>query len=137
MRIVPILFLFLGLFSFACEDNSDDKTSSGTPPAAGLWQIHYFDSNKKDETSNYKGYTFEFKSNGDFIATKANVITKGTWSTTCDNSKNKLCLSFPSNASSELGELSEDWILIKNESDFIHLEDLNSKGEKTTVHLLK
>ncbi|MCW5923689.1 MAG: hypothetical protein KIS77_15195 [Saprospiraceae bacterium] len=66
--LVAILPLSLSFF-FACT-NSDDNPSVGSDitPSTGQWKAGcFFD--KKDETSNYAGYTFDFGANGSLSAT--------------------------------------------------------------------
>jgi hypothetical protein len=134
MRSLQFLCLLLGAFVFACDDNSEEN--AGTPPASGLWQIHYFQDDS-ERSSSYKGYTFEFLNTGKLQALKSGRLETGSWSTTCDDSKSKLCIEFSKSAPNELLELVEDWKIIRQTEDFLHLEDVNSKGEKTIVHFVK
>ena len=85
------------LIIFMCYScSSDDTTTTDTDAQLileienhainGLWQISNYNDSGDDETSDYNGYTFNFKANGDLTATNgANVLT-GTWSVTSSNS---------------------------------------------------
>jgi hypothetical protein len=133
-------FLFLGiLFTAACSKSNDDNSTPGgtNPPAAGAWKITYF-FDKQVETSNYTGYTFEFKSDGTLIAQNGAQTWSGTWSTNCDDSANKFCIFFTGAVPSALTELQEDWLIIEKTASFMHFEHTSGgNGDTDVVHFTK
>lgn len=130
----PILSL---LFVAAC--GKDNATPGGNTPATGIWKITYF-FDKQDETSSFAGYTFEFKTDGTLVAQKNGQTWNGTWSTNCDDSADKFCIHFGVTGSvpNALGELQEDWRIIKMESAFMHFEHTSGgNGDTDIVHFTK
>ena len=134
-----LLAFSAALFTAACSKSNDDNSTPGgsNPPAAGAWKISYF-YDKQDETSNYTGYTFEFKSDGTLVATNGSQTWNGTWSTNCDDSANKFCIFFNASVPSTLGELEEDWLIIEKNSSFMHFEHTSGgNGDTDIVHFTK
>lgn len=113
-------FLLISLISiaiFTSCNRSDDNAFSTTTPVTGRFKISYY-WDKKDETSNFSGYTFEFVDGGQINATKAAVTTTGTWSETAT----KLTLNFTTPA---LSELNNDWLIQEKTPNLIRLKDDN------------
>ncbi|MBK9338606.1 MAG: hypothetical protein IPM98_19590 [Lewinellaceae bacterium] len=132
--------LLLGmLLSTACNKSNDDNTTPGgsNPPAAGIWKISYF-FDKQIETSNYAGYTFEFKTDGALIAQNGAQTWNGTWSTNCDDSANKFCIFFAGSVPSVLIELQEDWLILEKTSNLMHFEHTSGgNGDTDVVHFTR
>lgn len=130
-------FLLLGFLFFAACGKDNSTPGGSNAPAAGTWKITYF-FDKQDETSNYAGYTFEFNTDGSLTAQNGSQVWNGTWSTNCDDSANKFCIFFNSSVPSALGELEEDWRIIKMESAFMHFEHTSGgNGDTDIVHFTK
>lgn len=132
-------FLLFGFLFFAACGKDNSTPGGSNAPAAGTWKITYF-FDKQDETSNYTGYTFEFISDGTLIAQSGGQTWSGTWSTNCDDSADKFCIHFGVTGSvpSALGELQEDWQIIKMESTFMHFEHTSGgNGDTDVVHFTK
>ncbi len=123
-KFFSVLVLALSFMFTSCDDKSNNSNSGvSQPPASGAWKVVYF-FDRSDETSHYSGYTFEFNDNGDLVANKGAQTYTGSWSDNCDDSSNKFCISFSSNAPSELEEISEDWRVIEitdNKLSFEHV----------------
>ncbi len=130
---IAFLFGFSSLFP-ACKHGSDDNTTpgGGTVPASGKWKISYF-FDKKDETSNYQNYSFDFVANGNLTATNGGQTYSGTWSSGYDDSKNKFLINFDSGAPSNLLELNEDWLIIEMKDDSMHFEHTSGGNGDTDV----
>ncbi len=132
-----ILFPFLGLILIAACGKDNSTPGGSNPPASGLWKVTYF-FDKQVETSNYAGYTFEFKTDGTLIAINGGQSYAGTWSTNCDDSSNKFCIFFNGTAPSALKELAEDWRIIEKNSGFMHFEHTSGgNGDTDVVHFTK
>jgi hypothetical protein len=143
MKNIKNFLLPLALFCFALtactksddgSSSSDDNSSSSsnTPPAAGQWKITYF-FDKKDETSNYSGYTFEFGTAGSLKASNGSQSWTGTWKTGYDDSKNKFLIDFSGSIPSALSELEEDWLILKKEDKLLHFEHTSGGNGDTDI----
>lgn len=130
--------LLLAFSISSCDPSSPSGSSSSTPaPASGLWKVTYF-FDKTDETSNYTAYTFDFKSNGSIEAKNGSQSWNGTWSNQCDDSSDKICISFSGSIPSTLEELSEDWRVIELKDNFMHFEHVSGgNGDTDVVHFEK
>jgi hypothetical protein len=125
------LFLLAALVS--CTKSDDDNSGGNNPtPSAGTWKITYF-FDKKDETSNYAGYTFEFGANGSLSATNGSQTWPGTWQTGVDDSANKFVIDFTGAVPSVLSELEEDWRIITMNDNFMHFEHTSGGNGDTDV----
>lgn len=119
-----LLFYCLPAFVLfaACHKSSDDDSnnpSSGNTPS-GKWAVHYYWDKDKDETSDFSGYSFEFQSNGTFVAgIPGGSTVNGSWST----SSSKLTISITGN--DKLDNLSDDWLIIEQTDNLIKLKDDN------------
>ena len=120
------------LFIFSSCSNSNNSGNTVPHPANGDWKVSYF-FDKQDETSNYSSYTFNFASGGTLTAVGNGQTVTGTWSNNCDDSGDKFCISFGSNASSALQELSEDWRVIEMKDNFMHFEHTSGGNGDTDV----
>lgn len=126
--------LLLSVFA-SCSNSSDDNTPGGNnnvTPAAGQWKVTYF-YDKKDETSYYAGYTFEFGAGGSLSASNGSQSWSGTWSTGIDDSANKFLIDFNGTLPSALSELEEDWRIITIEDNFMHFEHTSGGNGDTDV----
>ena len=132
IALLPLALFFLA-FS-ACKKSDDTLPGPGgnVTPASGKWKITYF-FDKKDETSYYTGYVFDFGSNGALTATNGSQTWTGTWSSGYDDSKNKFLIDFIGSSPSVLSELEEDWIIIKMEDKLMHFEHTSGGNGDTDV----
>lgn len=131
---LPALF-FLAVAAFVSCQNSSDNSSgnnNNNTPAAGEWKITYF-FDKKDETSNYAGYTFEFGADGSLSAFSGSQTWTGTWQTGIDDSADKILLDFIGTAPSALLELEEDWRILTMNDSFMHFEHTSGGNGDTDV----
>lgn len=124
LRLV-IALAFVSLFS--CSKNDDPSNNNGS--LSGQWVIHYY-WDKKDETSDFAGYIFEFLSNGQLKATKGSNTVTGTWQET----SSKFIIDFGNDP--VLEEINDDWEKIERTSSFIHLEDDNP-AQDDELHFVK
>jgi hypothetical protein len=90
----------------------------------GKWKVNLYRDNGVDETSNYAGYEFQFKPNGTVYATKDDNLLSGSWRGAVDGRATKLNMKFTT--ASLLDELSEDWKIIRKNSNLIELEDITT-----------
>lgn len=133
MHIQKCLLFALLLFVGACSKDDDTSiTPGGTLPVSGQWKVTYF-FDKKDETSYFLNYTFDFGSNNSLTAKNGSNTWGGTWRTGTDDSKNKLVIDFVGSSPSVLSELEEDWIVISITDTFMHLEHTSGGGGDTDV----
>jgi hypothetical protein len=90
----------------------------------GKWKVNQYRDNGVDETNNYTGYEFQFKPNGVLVAKKDENLLNGTWKSVSEKRKAKLYVGFKS--SSQLDELSEDWVLLSRSQNSIELADMTT-----------
>ena len=136
--LVFVLFSLSATYSCTKNDDSNNPPGSGVTPAIGTWKITYF-FDKKDETGNYSGYTFDFGANGALSATNGSQTWSGSWTTGVDDSANKVVIDFSSGTiPSALNDLEEDWLIIEVTDSFMHYEHTSGgNGDTDVVHFTK
>jgi hypothetical protein len=115
-------FLFLAvcasIFFTSCQRSSDDMvTPSGSSPS-GNWKVTYY-WDKKNETSNFFGWSFRFLPNGQAEAIKGTTVLAGSWQKT----GSKFTINFDADAL--LSHLSGEWLIVTYTSTAIVLKDDN------------
>ncbi|MBK9730081.1 MAG: hypothetical protein IPO83_02135 [Chitinophagaceae bacterium] len=129
-KIIGISFLLIVIATTSCK--KDDNTAPiKNNIQDGVWKITLYESNGNDETNHYTDYQFQFASNGTVTASKTGNTVSGTWSTTTDDSQEKLLLAF---TVSPFDELSNDWHILNQSASLVELEDV-SNGNGGTEHL--
>jgi hypothetical protein len=125
MKKLLILSMLLSTF-LACKNSSSNDVNPTNSTIVGVWKVSYF-YDDKDETSDFNGYTFDFKSDGKFVATFSTNTVNGTWSE--DKSSNKLIISI--SGTKALDEIDNDWLITEKTSTSIKLKDDNvTKNEQ-------
>ncbi|MEK7254707.1 MAG: hypothetical protein AAB316_08185 [Bacteroidota bacterium] len=119
-----LLLSRLALAFAACQHSDDDQVSNPNTaiPTGSQWKVTYFFDKDEDETSDFSGYTFEFKSGGVFVA---NVPGGGTVEGTWQQTSSKLILVIP--GTKPLEELNDDWLILEKNDDTIKLRDDNDE----------
>lgn len=117
-----IIILCFTLSSFIdCKNSSNNDVNPSNSTISGTWKVTYF-YDDKDETSDFNGYTFDFKSDGKFVATFSSNTVTGTWSE--DKSSNKLIINI--SGTKALEEIDDDWLILEKTSTSIKLKDDNT-----------
>jgi hypothetical protein len=130
MKKIIILCFLLSSF-MACKNSSSNDVNPTNSTILGVWKVSYF-FDDKDETSDFNGYTFDFKSDGKFVATFPSKTVSGTWSE--DKSSNKLIIDI--SGTKALENVADDWLIIEKTGSSIKLKDDNvSKNEQ--IHFTK
>ncbi len=136
MKTTPLFFILL--LSIACSKDDATATKSQTvtnTAITGTWIITSYIDSGVDETVNFIGYTFEFKSSGVVTATRDVSINGGTWSVTDTNSSDDTFddlhfnLAFTNLAL--LQGLNSDWEIVEVTSQNIKLTDVSGGGGGT------
>ena len=122
----------LALMFSSCDKSSTSNSGVSQPPASGQWKVAYF-FDKSDETSDFSGFTFEFKDGGVLVAAKGTQTWTGTWSDNCDNSANKFCIGFSGSLPDGLDAITEDWQVIEIKDNFMHFEHVSGGDGHTEV----
>lgn len=123
--------LLLAIMGTGCQN----KTSTNVTPGGsnnpisetvttGKWSVSYFYDNDKDETSDYNGYSFEFKSDKTLTATRNSVTTTGNWNETTDDGLPRLVIML-NTTDDKLTELNDDWVIESKTDSQIKLKDDN------------
>ncbi len=126
-RFFQLFGIFLVLVAGACSNSNDDNNPAGNLPdvltdGTGLWKVSYYWDKDKDETSDFAGYTFNFKSNGVLEAVKSGVTTTGTWQH--NSSSNKLIINI--GTTKPLTNATDDWLIQERNDNLIKLRDDNT-----------
>lgn len=122
MKKLVIFFSFLTILT-SCTSNDVTPSNTGI---SGTWKVKsYIDNNKRDRTSSYTAYSFEFKSTGEIIVTSNATKYSGTYATVMDSGKQKFNIVIAT-SDNTLAEINEDWIL--SEQTDITLKFTKSSG---------
>ena len=136
MKKIAIHSLVFSVLFFSCKKDDSNPTISTSnvtsTVSTGNWRITYYWDTDHEETNNFNGYSFVFNTNGTVTATKAANTITGSWTTSNDDSKIKLVLSFSSPA--DFIEISDDWHTIERTDRKIKLQDV-SGGNGGTDYL--
>jgi hypothetical protein len=125
MKKLLILSIVFSTF-MACKNSSSNDVNPSNSTIVGVWKVSYF-FDDKNETSDFNGYSFDFKSDGKFVATFSANTVNGTWSE--DKSSNKLIINI--SGTKALDELADDWLITEKTSTSIKLKDDNiSKNQQ-------
>ena len=130
MKALKFIVLALALSAFgACTNSADDSTPSGDTVLAnneGSWRVSYYFDKDKDETNDFAGFTFTFRSNGVLEATRNDATTSGTWKVIRDDGVQKLVINTGTTAK-PLSDLTDDWVIVEETTTRIRLKDDNSE----------
>lgn len=132
MRHLSIIFLAVVVVLFsACktEDNNVNPSGGGNNNSGVLvtgvnWRVSYFYDNDKDETSDFSGYTFEFRSDNTLVANNGSNAISGTWNETVDDNLPRLVIQL-NTTNDKLDELNDDWVVESKTASEIKLKDDN------------
>lgn len=96
----------------------------------GTWRVSLFEEDGVNETSDYTGYVFTFKSDGTVKAASGAGVVNGVWSTNKDDGHVDFNLTLPA----PLDDLSDDWEVVNNSSNTLELKDI-SGGDGSVDYL--
>lgn len=142
MRHLSIIFLAVVVLFSACktEDNNVNPSSGGNNNSGVLvtgvnWRVSYFYDNDKDETSDFSGYTFEFRSDNTLVANNGSNTISGTWNETVDDNLPRLVIQL-NTTNDKLDELNDDWVVESKTASEIKLKDDNPDRNEQ-LHFIK
>jgi hypothetical protein len=119
MKLLKIMVAIMITGTLAsCSRSSDDLANPTTISTDGSWKVSFY-WDKKDETSNFSGWSFAFNSGGTAVATKGSSTVNGTWSQT----SSKFILSFGSDP--VLSAINSNWLIVEKTTSVIKLKDDN------------
>ena len=95
---------------------------------AANWKVGSYIDSGDDETSDYNGYTVDFKINSQVVATNGSNTNSGSWSV--NGSGNELTLEFDG---SPFDEFNDEWDIISVQPDRIELRDVSGGGSGTDI----
>jgi len=128
-KIIPVItIIILAITIGSCTKDSVSTPNNTTPPT-GQWRVHYY-WDKKDETSNFSGYTFDFLSGGVLKATKGATVVNGTWSET----STRFNIDFATDP--VLSDINGNWLKTEKSDTFIKLKDDNP-AQDDELHFIK
>ncbi|MBW7912612.1 MAG: hypothetical protein H3C54_02660 [Taibaiella sp.] len=124
----PVL---LTVLSTGCRNKANTNVTPGgsnnsisETVASGKWSVSYFYDKDKEETSDYSGYSFEFKTDKTLSATRSGTTTTGTWNETTDDGLPRLVIML-NTTDDKLTELNDDWVIESKTDTQIKLKDDN------------
>ena len=136
--IYSIVFIFLISFSItSCSSDDDNDNSNSTfqktvenNTQTGTWRITKFIDSGIDETSDFSGYNFTFKSTGVLNSSNGTNSFDGTWNISPAGSNlDDLELNILFNLMNDFDDLTDDWDFISQTSTKIELIDISGGGE--------
>jgi len=102
----------------SCERTSNDIVTPSAGVESGNWKVAYY-WDKKNETTNFSGWSFRFLADGKAEAVKGTTTVAGTWLKT----STKFTINFSSDAL--LSNLSSEWLIVSYTDNSIKLKDDN------------
>ncbi|WP_207554903.1 hypothetical protein [Acidiluteibacter ferrifornacis] len=143
LNIKNCLILLFVISGISCK-KEDDKPSNNikntiqTNVQSGTWRITKFIDSDSDETHEFNGYQFTFKSSGVLNANDGVNNIDGVWNITSsnsdDDSSKDLDFNIYFNSSNQFEEINDDWDIISNSDVKIELIDI-SGGNGGTDYL--
>lgn len=120
----------LAVLATGCQNKTSTNIAPGNnnpisgTVTSGKWIISYFYDNDKEETSDYSGYSFEFKTDKTLSASRSGITTTGTWNETIDDGLPRLVIML-NTTDDKLAELNDDWVIEAKTDTKIKLKDDN------------
>ncbi len=105
------------------DDKSNNAVSNRNIENSGIWYVTLFSEDGRNQTNQYYGYAFEFKSSGLLTASKSSELLKGSWKYVTDSGKLKILITFPNIG--KFDDLTEDWELIQETENIIRLKHVS------------
>ena len=127
------LFIIPAMIGVLAINSCTNKTSTTTNPSGntttpvvnnGKWTVSYYYDKDKDETSDYAGYVFEFKTDKTISVARNSQTFSGTWSEGTDDGLAKFNIVFAT-TDNTLNELSDDWGIESKTDIQLKLKDDN------------
>jgi hypothetical protein len=133
-----LLFIGLMLFIASCtKDDVKQKANIEEEVSKGTWKITYFSDSGADETSNFSGYNFEFKSDGTLTASNGSNSYDGIWSVTDgnsnDDSPDDLDFNIYFNLTNNFEDLNDDWDIKSHTETKLELKDVSGGNGGTDL----
>jgi len=113
------------------EDTSNHTSGNRNIENSGMWYVTLFSEDGRNQTYQYSGYAFEFKSSGLLTASKSSEILKGNWKYITDSGKSKILLSFPDFGTFD--DLTEDWEIIEETEIVVRLRHVSGGNGGTDI----
>lgn len=107
----------------SCSTDPEVTPTATQTLSEKIWSVTYFFDTDKEETDDFAGYSFTFKSDGEAMATNSAGSTAGTWSIISDDGFRKFVLDF--GLGRPLEELNDDWIIEEESATVLKLRDDN------------
>lgn len=119
------------------KDDIKQKENIESQVSTGTWKISYFSDSGVNETANFNGYNFEFKSDGTLTASNGTNTYNGTWSVTdsnsSDDSPNDLDFNINFNLTNDFEDLNDDWDIISHTDSKLELNDVSGGNGGTDL----
>lgn len=139
MNMKNILFALGVLFlMMSCKkDDVKQKENIEEEITSGTWKITYFSDSGVDETANFTGYNFEFKTDGTLTASNGSNTYNGTWNVTDsnnnDDSPDDLDFTIYFNLTNDFEDLNDDWDITSHTETKLELIDVSGGNGGTDL----
>ncbi len=130
MKRILLAPVFLVVMTAGCQNKTGTNITPGSNTSVsgtvttGKWVVSYFYDNDKEETSDYNGYTFEFKNDNTLTATRNSGTITGTWNEVSDDGFQKMVIAL-NTTDDKLKELNDDWVIESRNDTQVKLKDDN------------
>ncbi len=117
------------IFPSCTRDNGNEDQVTNTV-TTGAWRVTLFTDSGNDETSDFNGYSFTFRTNGVLFVSSGAISQEGTWSFNSSSAKLIIDLGPKTDANKPLGELTDDWRITSYSDTEIQLADDNAASNE-------
>lgn len=143
-----VLVLSLSLMSAMCSSDDDGMANNPSEQIAevegiaetGTWRITNFVDSGQNETTDFNGYEFTFRPNGELTGTNGTITYNGTWSVSNDDDSSggdddgiEFNIDFAVPDSNDFDDLDDDWDIVSYTDTVINLIDIDDDGNDTDV----
>lgn len=119
-----VAILVSGIIS--CDNNNPDDASTSQQLTSGNWRVSLFTDSGNDETSDFTGYRFTFRTDGTLAAEKSGSAQEGSWEVNSNSTRLLIDLGPKNDTNKPLGELTDDWVILSRSATEIRLTDDNA-----------
>jgi hypothetical protein len=128
--------LFTALLTFsACTKDDDSNPGTGAELGGTTWRVTYYWDKDKDETDDFAGYTFEFRTDGTLVASlPGGTQQTGSWRLQDSNTELNLAIT----GTEPLDDFADDdWDVVERSATSLKLRDDSGSGGTEELHLVR
>ncbi len=139
--IFSVIILFFGIALTNCSNDDGIATPTiSQSDVQGVWVVSFFEERGVNETGDFAGFSFDFKSGGTLDVTGNGLSLSGTWSLrngSDPGEPQELVIAIPT-VDKPLEELNDDWDIMAYNSSKIELREISGgDGHLEQLHFTK